>query len=79
MQVQFLENSLAVSLDRVHAQVEPASDLLVAIAFGEQLEDLTLAFRQKIIAVLTAFPPDSLDMLLLEQAFYYKLDWAIRQ
>src|SRR5262245_56689024 len=52
VQVELLHDAPAVRLHGVQAQIEPEGDLLVAVAFGQQLVDLPFAVGEQLEAVV---------------------------
>src|SRR5206468_9202725 len=51
VQVHFLHDAPAVSLDRMQTQVEPVGDIFIAIALGQELVELALAIGERFVAV----------------------------
>ena len=54
MEFEFLHDVHAVSGDGIDAAVEGGGDLLVGVAFGEELEDLFFPIGQEVVGVLEA-------------------------
>src|SRR5687767_16032983 len=54
----------AVRFDRGRADRQPLGDLFVAVAFRDQLKDLPLALRERIVAVYDAFVCEALYILV---------------
>src|ERR1700746_3926976 len=51
VQVQFLQNVSAMSLDGVGANVESCCYFFVRLPFGQELQDLSLAAGKQVIAI----------------------------
>ena len=52
MEGEFFHDAGAVGFDGVEAQGELGGDFLVAVAFGEELVDVTFAFGEEVVAVV---------------------------
>ena len=55
MQIQLAQNVRAVRLDGVGAQIQQIGNFLIALAFGDQLEDFAFAIGEQLKAVLFMF------------------------
>jgi len=57
VQIQLLQDMGAVRVHRVQAETQCIRNLLVGFSFGHQLQDLALAVRQQLIAVVSPLLP----------------------
>src|SRR5215472_19163076 len=64
VQVQFLQNMTAMSLDCVWADIEGCCHFLVRLPFSDKLQDFSFPTRKQIIAVYCAFLLENTDVIL---------------
>jgi hypothetical protein len=64
MQIQFLQDVTAMSLDGVGANVERCGHFLIRLPFSQKLQDLSLAGRKQVIAIYRAFLLENTDVVL---------------
>src|SRR5579863_4458069 len=64
MQVQFLLQVSAMRLHRVQAEIEKLGNLLVRLELRQQLKNLPFAWRQQVVAILSAASPDFSNVVL---------------
>src|SRR5580692_6402779 len=74
MQVQFLQNVAAMSLDRVGANVESRRHFLVCFPLGQKLEDLSLTARKQIIGIRGTFLLENTDVVLRQDTAYLRAE-----
>ena len=72
VQVQFLEDVTAMSLDRVGADVQSCCHFLVRLPFGQKLQDLSLAARKQVIAIDRASLLENADVVLSQDAAHFR-------
>jgi hypothetical protein len=74
MQIQFLQDVAAMSLDGVRADVESSCYFLIRLPLGEQLQDLSLAARKQIIGIYGTFLLENTDVVLREDTAYLRAE-----
>ncbi len=72
VQVQFLQNVSAMSLDGVGANVESCCYFFVRLPFGQELQDLSLAAGKQVIAIDRAFLLKNADVVFSQDAAHFR-------
>jgi len=72
MQIQFLKDVTAMSLDGVGADIEGVCDFLVCLAFGQKLQDLFLTAGKQVIAIYRASLLENADIVLSQDAAHLR-------
>jgi hypothetical protein len=74
MQVQFLQDVAAMSLDRVGANVQGCCYFLVRLPFSQELQDLSLTAREQVIGIYGAFLLENTDVVLRQDAAHFRAE-----
>src|ERR1700745_1398986 len=74
MQVQFLQDVAAMSLDRVGANVQGRCYFLVCFPFGQKLEDLSLPARKQVIGIGGTFLLENGEVVLRQDSAHLRAE-----
>ena len=74
MQVQFLQDVTAMSLDGVGANVQSCCDFLVRLPFGQKLQDLSLTARKQVIGIYGTFLLENTDIVLRQDTAHFRAE-----